>query len=50
MDRENSLTLLLPEWGSIPIPSDPQSRIQPIAPQARGQKEEEEQQEDQEEE
>jgi hypothetical protein len=25
MDRENSLTLLLPEWGSNPIPSDPQS-------------------------
>jgi hypothetical protein len=25
MDRENSLTSLLPEWGSNPIPSDPQS-------------------------
>jgi hypothetical protein len=25
MDRENSLTLLWPEWGSNPIPSDPQS-------------------------
>jgi hypothetical protein len=25
MDRENSLTLLLLEWGSNPIPSDPQS-------------------------
>jgi hypothetical protein len=34
MDREKSLTLLWPEWGSIPIPFDPQSEIQPIAPQA----------------
>jgi hypothetical protein len=25
MDRENSLTLLLPDWGSNPIPSDPES-------------------------
>jgi hypothetical protein len=25
MDRENSLTLLCPEWGSNIIPSDPQS-------------------------
>jgi hypothetical protein len=25
MDREHSLTLLWPEWGSNPIPSDPQS-------------------------
>jgi hypothetical protein len=25
MDRENSLTLFWPEWGSNPIPSDPQS-------------------------
>jgi hypothetical protein len=25
MDRENSLFLLWPEWGSNPIPSDPQS-------------------------
>jgi hypothetical protein len=25
MDRENSLTLLWPEWGSNPIPSNPQS-------------------------
>jgi hypothetical protein len=25
MDRENILTLLWPEWGSNPIPSDPQS-------------------------
>jgi hypothetical protein len=25
MDRENSLTLLWPEWGSNPVPSDPQS-------------------------
>jgi hypothetical protein len=35
MDRENSLTLLWPEWGSNPIPPDPQSEVQPIAPQAR---------------
>jgi hypothetical protein len=26
MDRENSLTLLWPEWGSNPMPSDPQSK------------------------
>jgi hypothetical protein len=25
MDRENSLTLLWPQWGSNPVPSDPQS-------------------------
>jgi hypothetical protein len=25
MDRENSPALLWPEWGSNPIPSDPQS-------------------------
>jgi hypothetical protein len=30
MGSENSLNLLLSEWGSIPIPSDPQSEIQPI--------------------
>jgi hypothetical protein len=35
MDRENSITLLWPEWGSIPIPFDPQSEMQPIAPQTR---------------
>jgi hypothetical protein len=28
MDKEEILTLLWPEWGSIPIPSDPQSDAQ----------------------
>jgi hypothetical protein len=27
MDRENSLTLLWPKWGSNPMPSDPQSEL-----------------------
>jgi hypothetical protein len=27
MDGENSLTLLWPEWGSNPIPSDPQLEL-----------------------
>jgi hypothetical protein len=27
MDRENSLTLLWPEWALNPIPSDPQSAV-----------------------
>jgi hypothetical protein len=30
VDRENSPTLLEPEWGSIPIPSDLQPDIKPI--------------------
>jgi hypothetical protein len=34
-DRENSITLLWPERGSIPIPTDPHSDIQPIALKAR---------------
>jgi hypothetical protein len=29
MDRENRLSLLLPEWGSNPVPFDPQSEAQP---------------------
>jgi hypothetical protein len=32
MDRENSLTLLWPEWGSNPIPSDPQSASNRLCP------------------
>jgi hypothetical protein len=34
MDRENNLTLLLAEWGSNPIPSDPQS--EPLIDSATG--------------
>jgi hypothetical protein len=34
MDRGNGLTLLLPKWGSNPIPSDMQSEMQTIAPKA----------------
>jgi hypothetical protein len=40
MDRENSLTLLSPEWGSIHMTFDPQSEMQPVAPQAQATKNE----------
>jgi hypothetical protein len=38
MDRDIThinLTLLWPDWQSNPVPSDPQSEMQPIAPQLR---------------
>jgi hypothetical protein len=35
MDRGNRITLLWPNWGSTPIPSDSQSEMQLIAAQAQ---------------
>jgi hypothetical protein len=46
MDRENSLTLLWPEWGSNPKPSDPQSASNRLRHRLGREEEEEEEEEE----